>query len=110
MRGTIAQKLVPSVDGKSRYPALEVLFVTSTVKDFIKKDELGQIYELVKNGSFNNMMTMNMSLHKLYKDGKITREIALEYSDNKPEMEQILRGVYHGTGNRERELSKKNLQ
>lgn len=98
LRGTIAQKLVPSIDGKSRFPALEVLFVTSTVKDFIHKDELGQIYELVKNGSFNNMMTMNMSLYKLYKDGKISKETALEYSDNKQEIEQMLRGVYHGTG------------
>lgn len=107
LRGTIAQKLVPSSDGKSRLPALEVLFVTSTVKDFIHKDELGQIYELVKNGSFNNMMTMNMSLFKLYKENKITKETALDYSDNKPEMEQMLRGVYHGTGNREREINKK---
>ncbi len=98
LRGTISQKLVPSADGSTRLPATEVLVVTPTVKDFILKDELEQIYELVKNGSFNNMTTMNMSLYKLYTEEKITKEIALTHSDNKPELEQLMRGIYHGTG------------
>ncbi len=98
LRGTVAQKLVPSADGKTRYPAVELLQVTSTVKDFIQKDELDSIYELVKNGSFNKMITMNMSLFKLYQEGKISKETAIDYSDNKSEIEQMMRGVYHGTG------------
>lgn len=98
LRGTISQKLVPSADGSTRLPATEVLVVTPTVKDFILKDELEQIYELVKNGSFNNMTTMNMSLYKLYSEEKITKETALTYSDNRPELEQLMRGIYHGTG------------
>ncbi|MBR1424192.1 PilT/PilU family type 4a pilus ATPase [bacterium] len=98
LRGTISQKLVPSADGSSRYPAAEILVVTPTVKDFIVKDELEQIYELVKNGSFDNMTTMNMSIYKLYQEGKITKETAIEYSDNKHEIEQMIRGVYRGTG------------
>lgn len=98
LRGTISQKLVPTAEGGSRLPATEILVVTPTVRDFIQKDELEQIYELVKNGSFNNMTTMNMSLYKLYQNEKITKEIALEYSDNRSELEQLMRGIYHGTG------------
>ncbi len=98
LRGTISQKLVPAIDGGTRLPATEILVVTPTVKDFIQKDELEQIYELVKNGSFNNMTTMNMSLYKLYNEEKISKETALTYSDNKPELEQLMRGIYHGTG------------
>ena len=98
LRGTIAQKLVPSSDGSSRLPVPEILFVTPTVQDFIIKDELEQIYSLVKNGTFDNMITFNMSLYDLYKDGKITKEVAIAYSDNKQELEQMIRGVYHGTG------------
>jgi twitching motility protein PilT len=79
-------------------PAPEILINTPTVQDFIIKDELEKIYDLVKTGSFNNMTTMNMSLYNLYKDGKITKETALTYSDSRQEMEQMLRGVYHGTG------------
>ena len=98
LRGTISQKLVPAAEGGSRLPATEILVVTPTVKDFIQKDELEQIYELVKNGSFNNMTTMNMSLYKLYNENKITKEVALEYSDNRSELEQLMRGIYRGTG------------
>ncbi|MBP3820142.1 PilT/PilU family type 4a pilus ATPase [bacterium] len=98
LKGTIAQKLIPSKDETSRYPAPEILVVTPTVQDFIEKDELDKVYDLVRNGSFNNMTTMNMSLYRLYKDDKITKEMALAYSDNKSELEQLIRGVYHGTG------------
>lgn len=98
LRGTVAQKLIPTSDGSGRVPAAEVLLVTPTVQDFIVKDELEQVYGLVRNGNFNNMITMNMSLHKLYKEGKITKEVALAYSDNKSELDQMMRGVYHGTG------------
>ena len=98
LRGTIAQKLVPTTDGTTRVPAPEILVVTPTVQDFIMKDELEKVYELVKNGSFNNMTTMNMSLFKLYKAEKISKETAILYSDNKTELEKLIRGVYHGTG------------
>ncbi|MDR1167737.1 MAG: PilT/PilU family type 4a pilus ATPase [Heliobacteriaceae bacterium] len=97
LRGTISQKLVPLANGSGRYPACEVLVVTPTVKDFIEKDNLSDIYGLVQKGSFNNMITMNASLYRLYDAGLITAETAAEYSDNKNELQQMLRGVYHGT-------------
>ena len=97
LRGTVAQKLVPVASGSGRVPACEVLIVTPTVKDFIEKDQLEEIYELVKKGGFNSMITMNMSLYKLYERDFITEETALMYSDNKNELQQMFRGVFHGT-------------
>ncbi len=98
LRGTVSQKLLPLKAGSGRRPACEVLVVTPTVKDFIQKDKLEEIYELVKKGSFNNMLTMNSSLYRLYEQDLISEETALEYSDNKTELQQMFRGVYHGTG------------
>jgi Tfp pilus assembly pilus retraction ATPase PilT len=43
------------------------------------------------------MITMNGSLANLVDAGFITKEIALEASDNKIELEQYFRGVYRGT-------------
>lgn len=97
LRGTIAQKLVKKAVGNGRYPACEILVVTPTIKDFIIKDELENIYDLVKKGSFNDMITMNESLFQLVDYGAITKEIALEASDDKMELEQFFRGVYRGT-------------
>ena len=73
------------------------MVVTPTIKDFIIKDELEQIYDLVKKGSYNDMITMNMSLLQLIKEDLITKDTALEVSDNKVEIQQMLRGAYHGT-------------
>ena len=97
LRGTISQKLLPLATSSGRRPACEVLVVTPTVKDFIEKDKLEDIYELVKKGSFNNMITMNTSLYSLFEQGFITEETAMAYSDNKNELQQMFRGVFHGT-------------
>lgn len=97
LRGTIAQKLLNRENNAGRVPALEILVSTPTVKDFIEKDELEQIYALVKKGSFNEMITMNMSLLKLVQNEMITKDEAIGASENKIELQQMLRGVYHGT-------------
>ena len=99
LRGTISQKILPLQKGSGRIPACEVLVVTPTVKDFIEKDKLEDIYDLVKKGSFNNMITMNTSLYKLWEQELISQEAAINFSDNKNELQQMLRGVYYGTGN-----------
>ncbi|MBP3925132.1 PilT/PilU family type 4a pilus ATPase [bacterium] len=99
LRGTIAQKLIPVADGKGRRPACEVLVVTPTVKNFIMKDNLDEIYSLVKKGSFNNMITMNMSLYQMVEQGYITEDAAMYYADQKVELQQMFKGVFHGTHN-----------
>lgn len=97
LRGTISQKLVNNKSGEGRRPACEILVATPTIKDFIIKEQLEDIYDLVRKGSFNEMLTMNMSLHKLVMDDIITEEEALDKSDNKNELKQMFKGVYHGT-------------
>ena len=96
-RGSISQKLLPAANGKGRIPAVELLYSTPTIKDFIIKDELDEIYKLVKKGSYNDMITFNMCLYDLYKNGIITKEAALEHTDNPNELMHYIRGVYSGS-------------
>lgn len=98
LRGTIAQRLLPKQNGEGRVPACEVLVVTPTVKDFIIRDNIEDIYDLVRKGSFNDMITMNTSLYELCKRGIISETTAMSYSDNKNELSQMLRGVYRTLG------------
>lgn len=97
LRGTIAQRLIPRLDKAARIPACEILVVTPTVKDFIIRDSLEQIYDLIRKGNFNEMISLNISLFNLYKNGVISKENALYFSDNKIELQQYMRGAYHGT-------------
>ncbi len=99
LRGTIAQRLLPRQNGDGRIPICEVLVVTPTVKDFIIKDNLEDIYDLVRKGSFNDMITMNMSIYELYKRGFISESAAMSASDNKNELSQMIRGVYSSINN-----------
>lgn len=97
LRGTISQRLIPRTDRPGRIPACEILVNTPTVKDFIIRDTLEQIYDLVKKGNFNEMVSLNLSLFNLYKNGIISKENALYFSDNKIELQQYMRGAFHGT-------------
>ncbi len=96
-RGSISQKLLLKKDKSGRIPAVEMLFSTPTIKDFIIKDELEEIYKLVQKGSYNDMITFNQCLFNLIQNGYITKETALEHSDTPNELLHYIRGVYSGT-------------
>lgn len=97
LRATVAQRLLPRKDGMGRIPACEVLVATPTVKDFIIKDKLEDVYDLVSRGSFNEMLTMNMSIYELLLNGYISEETAMSATDNPNELNQFIRGVYHNS-------------
>lgn len=99
MKATLSQKLIPTADGEARRPACELLVFTPTIQDLLVKDEIDSIYELVKNGSFDKMITLNASLYQLHKAGYITQETALEYSNRKNELRQMFKGIYYGVSN-----------
>jgi len=97
LRATIAQKLVYSEKDKKRYPACEVMVVTSTIKDYINKNNTDEIYELLRDNTIDNMISMNASLALLNDKGYITQEEALNNSNDEPELEKMFRGVFQGS-------------
>lgn len=97
LRGTIAQRLLKKKDGKGRVPATEVLVITPTARDYIRRNEIENLYTLIDEGNFSGMMSMNASIYKLVKANLITPEVAVENSNNPNEMKQMLQGVFHGT-------------
>ncbi len=85
----ISQKLIPSLDGK-RVLAKEVLLVTSSVKAAIRNNNIGEIYQMLMEGSKMGMHTMEQDLKRLYDMDKISSETALNFSNNKKRMEKLL--------------------
>ena len=94
IRGVIHQQLVPTTNDGNLTPAIEVLTFTSTVIDYVKEGKLYDITNLMKKSRQPNITTMNMALFSLYQKGMITKETAMEYSLERVEMEQMLRGMY----------------
>lgn len=92
LRAIMSQKLVPTVDGKGRVCALEILNVSPTVAQYIEEGRTGQIYPAIKEGASQwKMQTMNMALEGFYRQGKISEEMALEYANIRSELRQMLR-------------------
>lgn len=85
----ISQKLVPSLDGK-RVLAKEVLLVTPSVRAAIRNNNIGEIYQMLMEGGRLGMHTMEQDLKRLYDQGKISKETAMNYSNNKKRMQKLL--------------------
>lgn len=90
LRGTVAQKLVYSKKMNKRFAAMEVMAMTSTVKDYIKKDNIEAIYQLLGSNQ-GDMLSMNESLYKLVEDENLTQEEALTYSNSPDELGRTFR-------------------
>lgn len=85
----ISQKLIPSLDGK-RVLAKEVLMVTSSVKAAIRNNNVNEIYQMLMEGSDQGMMTMEQDLKRLYSQGKISKEEAINNANNKKRLKQLI--------------------
>ncbi|MFN4981604.1 MAG: PilT/PilU family type 4a pilus ATPase [Pseudanabaena sp.] len=89
--GVIAQSLVRTTDGK-RAAIHEIMINTDAVRDYIKRGEVDEIEAIIPKCTYEGMVNMNQSLYKLYEDGRITEETAVENSPKPNEMAQMLRG------------------
>ncbi len=97
LKGTIAQKLLKRKDKKGRVPATEVLVVTPATRDYIVRNEIENIYNLVEEGNYSGMISMNMSMLKLIKANLISPEAAIANSNNPSELKQMIQGAFHGS-------------
>ncbi|WP_020403024.1 type IV pilus twitching motility protein PilT [Gracilimonas tropica] len=85
----ISQKLIPSLDGK-RVLAKEVLLVNNSVKAAIRNNNVSEIYQMLMEGSDKGMNTMEQDLKRLYTQGVISKESAINNANNKTKIMQLL--------------------
>ena len=79
LSGIIAMRLVPSVHG-GRYPAVEVLFCTKSVKNMIRTNKIHEIDMVIETNAELGMISMDRSLVGLVKAGEISPDVAREYA------------------------------
>ena len=84
LNAVVSQQLVPTVDGKV-VPAFEIMTVTPAIRNMIRDNKVHQIDGIIYSSVKEDMVSMDTSLLKLYKDGLISRDTALTYASN-PEM------------------------
>lgn len=99
LQGTVSQRLVKRAEGKGRLAVAEIMVVSPAIRDYILRDEMGEIYQLLNNAEFEGACSLNFSLYKAYRNNFITAEDALAISENPTELQQMLRGAFHGSNN-----------
>jgi len=85
----VSQKLVPNKEGKYTM-AKEILSVNASVSAAIRNNNIGEIYQMITEGKSKGMMTLEQDLFNLYRKGSITKENAMNYSNNRKRMLRFL--------------------
>ncbi len=81
LKAFVSQRLVPTIDGK-RTAAIEILLGTQLVCDLIHKGDIHGIKEVMEKSENVGMQTFDSHLLRLFKEGIISLEEALQNSDS----------------------------
>ena len=84
LQAVISQQLVPGVEG-TLVPVFEIMEVTPAIRNMIRESKVHQIDGLIYSSSGGQMISMDQSLIQAWKEGKITKETAIQFASN-PEM------------------------
>ena len=96
LRGMIAQQLMPTIDGKGRRAAIEVLINTPLVADMIRKGEVHSLKELMGKSNEQGMQTFDQALYALFRTGDITYESALAAADSANDLRLMIKLAGNG--------------
>lgn len=98
--GVISQQLMQTLDGQSRVAALEIMISTPAIKNLIREGKTYQIPNMIQTGTKQGMKTMDQDLIDLYKNGKISKEMALSRATDQEFINKMLGGaIYNGMYN-----------
>jgi len=86
LKAIIAQQLIPTVNGKGRKAAIEILINTPLASDYIRKGAVHKLKELMKDSTEHGMKTFDQALYELYIAGTISYDDALHYADSSNEV------------------------
>ncbi len=89
LQAVISQLLLRRAESKGRILATEVMVSTPGVKNLIRENDIAQMPSLIQMGAQHGMHTMDKCLKQLYKDGMITKEVALAKVKNLSEFESL---------------------
>jgi twitching motility protein PilU len=89
LKSIISQRLIKTPSG-GRAAAVEVLLNSRHIAELIEKGELNEIKDAMEKSMVPGSQTFEQALHKMYKDGIITLEEALNNADSANNLQQVI--------------------
>ena len=93
----LSQTIMPRADVKGMVAAFEFLYITSAVSNLIRENKTFRINSSIQTGRKYGMQLLDDHLLRLYAEGKIAEEYAVDRSQNAAEMMERITGVNNGT-------------
>ncbi len=95
IKGIVSQRLMPTQDGSSRVPAVELLIATARIRDcIIDKSKTKEIHDAISKGHTTyGMQTFDQSLMDLMNKGFITYDEALKQASNPDDFALMVQGI-----------------
>lgn len=87
LEAIISQQLMPRADGRGRVAAFEVLHANPAIRNLIREGKSHQIPSIMQTSRRLGMISMDEAILQLVREGKITRQTALEFAQSPDEME-----------------------
>jgi twitching motility protein PilU len=91
MKAIIAQQLVPTLDGRGRRAAFEIMLNSPLIADIMRKGEVHRLKETMARSRELGMATFDQSLFQLYQEGLIGFDEALAYADSSNEVRMMIK-------------------
>lgn len=90
LEAVVSQQLIPTIDGKGRRAAFEVMHANIAIKNLIREGKSYQIPTAMQTNKKMGMQTMDDSIFDLYASGEISKEDALAFAQDIPMMTKKL--------------------
>ena len=91
LEGILSERLLPAIEG-GRIPACEVLVATAAVRTTIREGKTHLIDNIIQTSAELGMISLEGSLARLVKAGKITTIVAENFALRLEELGRLLRG------------------
>lgn len=88
--GIVSQQLIPTIDGKDRIVATEVMIPNTAIRNLIRENKIYQIQNIIQTSSKQNMFSMDQDVSRLYKQGLISKENLMNRCNDSKYINSIL--------------------
>ena len=88
LEAVISQQLIMTADGNGRVAAFEVMHANHAIRNLIREGKSHQIPSIIQTNRKIGMITMDDAIFQLYVDGRIDRDMAIQFAQDPDAMEQ----------------------
>jgi twitching motility protein PilU len=91
LKSVVAQRLIPTSDGKGRCAAVEILINSPRVADLLRQGEMHQLKDAMQKSETQGMKTFDRALYELYCNGRISADNAIAHADSENEVRLMIK-------------------